>query len=49
MQAMAKTFSDPKLYENAQRLARVGQWPFARGGKITSLPGVSPAGRPSGT
>jgi len=39
MQAMAKTFSDPKLYEKAQRLARVGQWPFARGGKIDSLPG----------
>ena len=39
MQAMAKTFSDPKLYENAQGLARVGQWPFARGGKIGSLPG----------
>jgi L-lactate dehydrogenase complex protein LldF len=39
MQAMAKTFSDPKLYENAQRLARAGQWPFARGGTITSLPG----------
>ena len=39
MQAMAKTFSDPKVYENAQRLARAGQWPFVRGGKITSLPG----------
>ena len=39
MQAMAKAFSDPALYENAQRLARVGQWPFARGGKISSLPG----------
>ncbi len=39
MQALAKTFSDPELYENAQRLARVGQWPFARGGKISSLPG----------
>ena len=39
MQAMARTFSDPKLYERAQRLARVGQLPFARGGRITSLPG----------
>jgi len=39
MQAMAKTFSNPKLYERAQRLARAGQWPFARRGKITSLPG----------
>ena len=39
MQAMAKTFSDPQLYERAQRLARVGQWPLARGGNISSLPG----------
>jgi L-lactate dehydrogenase complex protein LldF len=39
MQAMAKAFSDPELYENAQRLARVGQWPLVRGGSITSLPG----------
>ena len=39
MRALAKTFSDPALYENAQRLARVGQWPFARSGKIKSLPG----------
>ena len=39
MRALAKTFSDPALYENAQRLARVGQWPFARGGEIGSLPG----------
>ncbi len=39
MQAMAKTFSDPGLYENAQRLARIGQWPLARGGSIGRLPG----------
>ena len=39
MQALAKTFSDPQLYEKAQRLARVGQWPLARGGNISSLPG----------
>ena len=39
MQAMAKTFSDPNLYENAQRLARIGQWPLARSGAIHSLPG----------
>ncbi|QIN83954.1 iron-sulfur cluster-binding protein [Rubrobacter tropicus] len=39
MRAMAKAFSDPELYENAQRLARVGQWPLVRGGKIGSLPG----------
>ena len=39
MQAMAKTFSDPNLYESAQRLARIGQWPLARSGAIHSLPG----------
>lgn len=39
MQALAKTFSDPDLYERSQRLARVGQWPLVRGGKIASLPG----------
>ncbi len=39
MQLMAKTFSDPKLYENAQRLARIGQWPLARDGAIHRLPG----------
>ena len=40
MQAMAKAFSDRKLYENAQKLARVGQWPLARGGEIHRLPGM---------
>ena len=39
MQAMAKTFSNPNLYERAQRLARIGQWPMARDGAIHSLPG----------
>ncbi len=39
MQAMARTFSDPDLYERAQRFARVGQWPFVRGGSIGRLPG----------
>ena len=39
MQAMAKTFSDPILYEGAQKLARIGQWPLARSGAIHSLPG----------
>jgi L-lactate dehydrogenase complex protein LldF len=39
MQAMARMFSDPELYEQAQRLARVGQLPFARGGRIKNLPG----------
>ncbi len=39
MQALAKAFSDPKLYEGAQRLARLGQWPFVRKGSIGRLPG----------
>ncbi|MGF1472233.1 MAG: LutB/LldF family L-lactate oxidation iron-sulfur protein [Rubrobacteraceae bacterium] len=39
MQVMARTFSDPKLYENAQKLARIGQWPLARSGAIHRLPG----------
>jgi L-lactate dehydrogenase complex protein LldF len=39
MQAMAKTFSDPKLYEGAQKAARIGQWPLARSGTIHRLPG----------
>ena len=39
MQAMAMTFSNPKLYENAQKTARVGQWPLSRSGTIHRLPG----------
>ena len=39
MQTVARVFSDPELYEKAQRLARVGQSPFARGGSIGRLPG----------
>jgi L-lactate dehydrogenase complex protein LldF len=39
MQAVARVFSDPALYERAQRLARIGQWPFVRGGSIGRLPG----------
>jgi L-lactate dehydrogenase complex protein LldF len=39
MQTAAKVFSDPELYEKAQKFARVGQWPFARGGSIGRLPG----------
>jgi L-lactate dehydrogenase complex protein LldF len=39
MQAMAKTFSNPKLYEGAQKAARIGQWPLARSGAIHRLPG----------
>jgi L-lactate dehydrogenase complex protein LldF len=39
MQALSKTFSDPRLYEASQRAALVGQWPLARSGSIHSLPG----------
>jgi L-lactate dehydrogenase complex protein LldF len=39
MKAMAKTFSDPRLYEGAQKAARIGQWPLARSGAIHRLPG----------
>jgi L-lactate dehydrogenase complex protein LldF len=39
MKAMAKVFSSRRRYERAQRLARVGQWPFARHGTIDRLPG----------
>jgi L-lactate dehydrogenase complex protein LldF len=40
MQTVARVFSDPELYERAQKMARVGQWPFARGGSISRLPGM---------
>lgn len=39
MKLMARTFADRKRYEEAQRLARLGQWPFVHGGSITNLPG----------
>ena len=39
MQTVARVFSDPKLYERAQKFARVGQWPLVRGGSIGRLPG----------
>jgi L-lactate dehydrogenase complex protein LldF len=39
MQLVAKIFSDRERFEGAQRLARVGQWPLARGGAIHRLPG----------
>jgi len=39
MQLLAKVFSDPERFEQAQRLARLGQWPLARGGAIHRLPG----------
>ncbi|HET7479331.1 MAG TPA: lactate utilization protein LutB domain-containing protein, partial [Rubrobacteraceae bacterium] len=39
MQAVAKVFSDPERFEQAQKLARIGQWPLARSGSIHRLPG----------
>jgi L-lactate dehydrogenase complex protein LldF len=39
MQTVARVFSDPELYERAQKFARVGQWPLVRGGSIGRLPG----------
>jgi L-lactate dehydrogenase complex protein LldF len=39
MKAMAHVFSDRKLYEGAQKAARIGQWPLARNGVIGRLPG----------
>jgi L-lactate dehydrogenase complex protein LldF len=39
MQLMAKIFSDRVRFEQAQKLARIGQWPLARGGEIHRLPG----------
>lgn len=39
MKLMARTFANPKRYEEAQRLVRLGQLPFVHGGSITDLPG----------
>jgi L-lactate dehydrogenase complex protein LldF len=39
MQAVAKTFSHKRLYEGAQKAAKIGQWPLARSGAIHRLPG----------
>jgi L-lactate dehydrogenase complex protein LldF len=39
MQLMAKIFSDRERFEQAQKLARIGQWPLARGSAIHRLPG----------
>jgi L-lactate dehydrogenase complex protein LldF len=39
MQLVAKIFSDRERFEQAQRLAHIGQWPLARGGAIGRLPG----------
>jgi L-lactate dehydrogenase complex protein LldF len=39
MRAVARVFADRRRYEAGQRAARFGQWPLARGGKISRLPG----------
>jgi L-lactate dehydrogenase complex protein LldF len=39
MRAMAAAFASRRRYEAAQRLARAGQWPLARRGRIQRLPG----------
>jgi L-lactate dehydrogenase complex protein LldF len=39
MKTMANVFADRGRFERAQRLARLGQWPLARGGTIGRLPG----------
>ncbi|MGA2926725.1 MAG: LutB/LldF family L-lactate oxidation iron-sulfur protein [Solirubrobacteraceae bacterium] len=40
MEAMARVFASRRLYEAAQRAGRLAQWPLARGGTITRLPGA---------
>jgi L-lactate dehydrogenase complex protein LldF len=39
MKTMSNAFADRERFEQAQRLARLGQWPLARGGTIGRLPG----------
>jgi L-lactate dehydrogenase complex protein LldF len=39
MRTVARIFSDRRLYEAAQKAARIGQWPLARSGAIHRLPG----------
>jgi L-lactate dehydrogenase complex protein LldF len=39
MQAVQRIFESPRLYERAQRLARLGQWPLVRGDVIPFVPG----------
>jgi L-lactate dehydrogenase complex protein LldF len=39
MKLLAWTFANRRRYELAQRLGRLGQWPLARKGYISSLPG----------
>jgi L-lactate dehydrogenase complex protein LldF len=39
MRGIAAAFRGPRRFRVAQRLARIGQRPFVRSGRITSLPG----------
>ena len=39
MKSMSNVFADRERFEKAQRVARLGQWPLARGGTIGRLPG----------
>jgi L-lactate dehydrogenase complex protein LldF len=39
MQALQRMFESPQLYERAQQLARLGQWPLVRGDVIPFAPG----------
>jgi L-lactate dehydrogenase complex protein LldF len=39
MKTMSNVFADRERFERAQSLARLGQWPLARGGTIGRLPG----------
>jgi L-lactate dehydrogenase complex protein LldF len=39
MKLMARTFANRQRYEQAQKLALLGQLPFKHGGVINSLPG----------
>jgi L-lactate dehydrogenase complex protein LldF len=39
MEALARVFASRRRYEAAQRVGRIGQWPFAHGGRIERLPG----------
>ena len=41
MRALAWSFGDERRFERAQKAARVGQLPFARGGRIERLPGLA--------
>jgi L-lactate dehydrogenase complex protein LldF len=41
MQAAAKSFLSARRYEAAQRLARMGQKLFERGGELRNLPGLA--------